>query len=237
MIALLLVMLLQEPVPATLTYVPPKDSKPADVEKAAKAVEKRCAEYGYKGVTAKAVNGEVVVACETGITEAMTKRLEHFTRRACAKVEFMLLYPLTDKEAEQYAPGGPAPKGSSWVKLESQNTALVLDGTRANVAGKVTWKRPTKKEMDSSDAVVREPYFEFSEDTSKVMKVQADAVNKIHILLLIDGREAKSAGLVRWKEGAKKGSVVAMWKCEEAQDELGGICFNNPLPFRLEPKK
>lgn len=219
-----------------LVFVPPKDAKPADVEKAAKVVEKRCADYGYKGVKAKVVNGEIEVSCETGITDAMAKRLAHFTARACAKVEFMLLYPLVGPEAEQFAPGKAAPKGAAWVKV-GEKDELIVDGTRSIVTGKVMWKKPTEKELDSSDPVNREPYFEFGEETSKLMKAQADAAKKVYILMLIDGREAKSAGLIRWKDGAKKGAVMAMWKCEEARDDMGGICLNNPLPFALEPKK
>lgn len=237
MIALLFALLIQEPAAAALTYLPPKDAKSADVEKCAKAIEKRCAEYGYKGVKVKVVNGAVEISCETGITEAMTKRLEHFTVRACAKIEFMLQYPLSGKEAEQYAPGGPTPKGASWLKLGNGEDHLIIEGTRSLITGKVTWKRPTEKEMKSHDAVEREPYFEFSEEASKVMKAQADAAQKVWILMLIDGRPAKSQGLIRWREGSKKGSIVAMWKCEEARDELGGICLNNPLPFALELKK
>jgi hypothetical protein len=66
-----------------MTFLPPKNAKPAEVERAAKAIEKRCPEYGYKGVTAKVAGSkeapEVEVACATGITERMKPWLLHFT--------------------------------------------------------------------------------------------------------------------------------------------------------------
>ena len=231
----LAVMLLQEPPATTVTLVPPRDAKPADVEKAAKAIEKRCADFGYKGVKAKAISGNVEVSCETGIPEAMENRVAYFGTKPYNKVEFMLQYPMTPQESEQYEPGKTAPKEASWVKLENGDDVLVIDGSRVVIpVGKLAWKRTPEKDQTSS---AHAPYFEFPEDMTKAMRASIDVYKKLMPVMLIDGRRIKSGGMLNWANGKKKDSVIARWRCEEAENETVGICLNNPLPFALEVKK
>lgn len=233
--ALLLVVALaiQDP-PKSITFSPPKDAKPADVEKAAKAMEKRCSDYGYKGVKAKVENGEVVLSCESGVTSAMQPRIKELATRAYSKVEFMLGYPLSEQEREQYEPGKTAPKGASWFNFPDGRPGLVIDSSKAVIGGRILWKPNEKNDMRTDSA---EPFLEFDEGLSRLIKAQADEHKRVVIYVMVDGAMIKNVGVVRWRPVGNKGdSYLAQWVCQEAKDKIGGICLNNPLPFALEKK-
>ena len=235
-LVVLFVLTLQDP-PKTMTLVPPIDAKAADVERASKALEKRITDFGYKGVSVTPNGLEVVISCQTGITHAMHSRISELAGRPSAKIEFMLLYQLSDREKEQYIEGKTAPNGASWLRLNDGTYKLIVDSTRTILNGRITWKQKADKET-FGELSSGEPFFEFQADMARLMKEQSEKLKRVPILMLIDGRQVRSVGTIHWKLDEKTKAITGcLWRCEEAKDEFTGICLNNPLPFALEVKK
>lgn len=234
-----LALLLQD-APATLTFLPPKDSKPADVERAAKVIEKRCLEFGYKGVRAKVVDGSVMVSCETGITAAMEPWIVHYSTVPALKVEIGFERKLKEREADQYPPGEAAPNGARWASVLKQPDAarpraarktwvdpydfrLILDLPRINVKSHLRWVKPTDEKPS---------YFELSGPPVKVYR-ELPAATIEATQFILDGRPDMFPGSELRNPDEKR--IQFFWRNEG--DAYFGICINNPLPFPLDLKK
>lgn len=223
-----------------MTFLPPKDAKPADVERAAKTIEKRCSDFGYKGVTAKVTGTkeapEIEVTCTTGITSAMNPHLV----KLCSKVyklELRFKPSLTTRELEQYEPGKTNPKDTEWVKdarTDKEYWHLFWTKTKVDLLGRITWVEKSKPDMYYNGP--KEKYFEFDKGlTEWICKLTADQLKGA--CLLVDGilvhegdptiqLPASSVKSARW-EGA--------WMLLE--NPTAPVRIGNPLPFPLELKK
>jgi len=246
-IAAMVILTIQEsPAASTsMTFLPPKDAKPADVEKAAKAIEKRCAEYGYKGVTAKVAGSkeapEVEVACATGITARMKPWLLHFTSLAASLVEIRVEYPLYGGERQQYEPGKSGPPGTTWFSVmrnpamasgpnrdgsygypADRDQLLVRDEPKIDATGIFKWVR---KGLDGP------VYFEITGKAAKALKDLPDKL-RVNQQLLVNGQLVLCGGaLLKFPDA---NTIQLHWQSDGLH---AGICINNPLPFSLELKK
>jgi hypothetical protein len=124
--------------PTTVGFRVPKDSSAADIKLAAKALQKRCDEVGYKGVAITTPESEgIVLECKSGIPDAMMNSLRTMAALAATTVELRFFAEITTREREQYVPGDKAPNGVEWLK--DQNPEWTKHGFAKKVGKSPDW--------------------------------------------------------------------------------------------------
>lgn len=162
----------QDP-PKNMRFVAPEGAKPAEVQAAAKVIQKRCDDYGYKGMTVKVIDQvQVEVSCSTGITAVMRPKLTELATKPYLKLELMIEYVLTERENEQYEPGKTCPEGTQWIQLQEGKWRLIVKAFKMDLAGKIVWKRVTKKDRPRDEREPPDSYFEFKTETTKALRNQ-----------------------------------------------------------------
>lgn len=236
-----LALLLQD-APATLTFLPPKDSKPADVERAAKVIEKRCTEFGYKGVRAKVIDGAVEVTCETGITAAMRPHIDRMAMKGF-RFEFRVKVILGERQIEQYQPGKGAPKGAEWVRdarADMEVWHLFWSEPRIPISGRVTWvdRRGVIRDRPVGYWGPTEKFFEFDKGLTEWYRKLSDKHAK-GVCLLVDGAVVFDNSHPAIYQTEEESDILTRLEASTLAKQNPTLPFriNSPLPFPLELKK
>lgn len=113
-LAFLIVALFPQDAPKKIYFEGPKDAKEEDLQKAAKGMEARCSTYGYSGITAAIEKGGILLSCDSGFSNEMRARLRQLAALPGKALAIHESYALSPVEAEQFKPGGGAPKDAAW---------------------------------------------------------------------------------------------------------------------------
>lgn len=225
----------------------PEDAKAEDLEKAAKALEKRCTAYGYKGINTKVSKrkpfGEkdevtvIAANCETGFTDVMLTRMGEISCLSGTSITFHREVVLEGAEREQFGrPGGPAPKGTKWIterldtdgiieKVRDSDSILVSEKPLFEISDLSSLK-PEGKDAYSS-------YYELSAKATSSLKAQTPKT----VVILVEGvRPPKyifPRGSFEWDPKSKKRARWYTGSASEVKLKLFEAILKNPMPFRL----
>lgn len=235
----LLVTLLQA---APVQFEAPAGAIPAELQLAAKALEKRCAAYGYSGVAVTVENGLVVVRCpQTGISPEMEDGIERLSGLAGGKFEIRCTRVLSAAEKDQFSAPEKAPPGGRWFPLVE-----VVDGRFANPtyaalkdAGSVGKQELKLIKKQNGDLGTEEWFLEMPklagnklfEERAKPVEGFADEAT----YLVLDGTAFDNVGLLKWVAPADA-KAPGVWIFGPL-DKLMAISVQHPMPFALKPKK
>jgi len=244
-----------------ICFTGPKEAKKEEVQKAAEALAKRCAAYGYSGVSASVEEKDGTVrarlTCEGGFTDSMVPVVKKLARQAAQKVEIKLARVMSDAEKEQFKPGAwvdpksdKSPKGSFWSRMISAEFEDDVDAERKRGPVVLLLSSPsvTLAEMGKPVKSDYATEYTFSEAATKRLrdalvppKVDGGFDPTAAAWLVIDGK-ALNAGvrLVLWSDPTMTANGVVRRKTallavdEQVLKTLEPV-LRNPMPFALMP--
>lgn len=214
---------LQQP----MTFKAPQGADPKDVVQCAKAITARIAEYGYKEITAAPSEDRksIVVNSASPFNNPVRSKVYRMATTPMQTVELRFAYPLTPAEAEQYPPGGAAPKGTTWLKW-SGGIALMRNEPVYSVREAILWY-PQKKDGVYDQQIGNSMHLEFGEGiASKLFKIPKNEIVKVR--LFIDGQLVDLGGNLYPQEKLFKWTIDK----QDGWDVLG-VCVNHPMTLAL----
>jgi hypothetical protein len=226
---------------ATVTLEAPAGAIPAELSLASKALEKRCAAYGYAGISATVENGHIVVRCpKTDISPGMADGIERLAGMCGGKYEIRCKRLLTAAEKDQFSAPEKDPPGGKWFRLMELVDGRFANPTYVSLKDAGSIGKPDLKiiKKTNADLGVDEWFLEIPkvygnklfEERAKFVEGFADEAT----YLVLDNVAFDNAGLLKWVQ--PEGKAPGVWTFGPL-DKLMSIAIQHPLPFVLKPKK
>ena len=230
--------------PDVLLLAPPQEAKPADIAKAAKAMQARATDHGYEGVTAKVVRrgdfSVIEMSCKEGLSPDMRKRLLWYAGRLSKKFEVRFGHAPSRGESEQFptpsleqvdAGKAKAPKGMKWYRYGEDQVCLLWD------KHVIVWKDLGKQQVNQ-DGIV---YFEI---VNKALAATLHADESIRDGNVVAGtyfvgdRGCWGAQNTRFMfSGGQSKRVWLETGFAEADWKIAQTMLDHPLPFEMTEAK
>lgn len=222
-----------------LQLEPPEGSSIADIQTAMKALERRCAAYGYTGVSILIENGMIVAKCQSGVTPEMAAAIERLAGIAGKKYELRCKKLLTAAERDQFTGPDKSPPGGKWFSLvelldgnyaSATNVALKDAATVEKKDLRLVKKRNVDLGLDEWFLEAQKPAGQrlFEERMKPVEGFSDEAV-----YLIVDAFAFDNTGLLSWMSLAPKAPQAWVYG---PLDKLMWISIQHPMPFPLKAK-